>query len=230
MAAVLAHPPQASERPGRPRTWRHSGWFMRSVRVITIVASALFILWVARALLIALHSQWRNIPFNLDQACKDTSFSCDAASGALVPIFRWPLGVPRVLVLPAVARPPAIRESAKERPQEVVETAGAIHDEVGRPRNELCAVMMQDLRSLPTLMRLRRRQGLHEKAYWRLRPEACGFACRPQNEREAQATPATPRMRTTAKLAGIRRSCCPTVRPVPHVHGAAARTLSTPPV
>lgn len=130
----------------RVRTWRHSGWFMRSVRVITIVASALFILWVARALLIALHSQWRNIPFNLDQACKDTSFSCDAASGALVPIFSVALASLVFLFfrLSRVHRPYV--RNAKERPREVVETAGAIHDEVVG-RDELCAVMMQDLRN-----------------------------------------------------------------------------------
>jgi hypothetical protein len=119
---------------------------MRSVRVITIVASALFILWVARALLIALHSQWRNVPFNLDKACKDTSFSCDAAAGALVPIFSVALASLVFLFfrLSRVHRPYV--RNAKERPREVVETAGAIHDEVVG-RDELCAVMMQDLRN-----------------------------------------------------------------------------------
>ena len=122
---------------------------MRSVRVITIVASALFILWVARALLVALHSQWRNIPFNLDKDCKETSFSCDAASGALVPIFSVALASLVFLFfrLSRVHRPYV--RNAKERPREVVETAGAIHDEVVG-RDELCAVMMQDLRNRGT--------------------------------------------------------------------------------
>ena len=130
----------------RIRTWRHSGWFMRPVRIITIVVSALFVLWVARALLIALHSQWRNVPFNLDKACRDTNFSCDTASGALLPIFSIALASLVFLFfrLSRVHRPYV--RNAKERPREVVETAGAIHDEVVG-RDELCAVMMQDLRN-----------------------------------------------------------------------------------
>ena len=128
----------------RLRTWRHSGWFVRSIRIITIVASTLFILWVARALIVALHSQWRNVPFNLDKACENTSFSCDAAAGALVPIFSIALASLVFLFfrMSRVHRPYV--RNAKERPREVVETAGAIHDEVVG-RDQLCAVLMQDL-------------------------------------------------------------------------------------
>jgi len=133
----------------RSRTWRHSGWFVQSARIITIVASALFILWVGRALLIALHSQWRNVPFNLDKACQNTNFSCDAASGALVPIFSIALASLVFLFFRlSRVRRPYVR-NAKERPREIVETAGAIHDEVVG-RDELCTVMMQDLRNRGT--------------------------------------------------------------------------------
>jgi len=59
---------------------------VRVARIVTLVAAAFFLLWLLRAGLAVGGDPW-NLPFDLDKACGDTGFSCEALSGTLAPIF-----------------------------------------------------------------------------------------------------------------------------------------------
>ena len=131
--------------PGRTRAWHRSRLRARIGRLATYVVAALFVLWVGRALYVVLTSRPASFPMNVEQACQDTDFNCDALAGILLPISSLALAT-TVFLLYRHARVhrPFVR-TARERPREVVQTAGSIIGEVVG-RDELCQVMIDDLR------------------------------------------------------------------------------------
>jgi NACHT domain len=132
-------------RPGRTRAWHRSRLLVRMGRLATYVVAALFVLWVARALYVVVTSRPASFPMDVEKACKDTNFNCDALAGILLPISSLALASTVFLLYrhSRVHRP--FVRNARERPREVVQTAGSIIGEVVG-RDELCQVMIDDLR------------------------------------------------------------------------------------
>jgi hypothetical protein len=133
----------------RTRTWRHSTPLVTAARIATTLAAVVFVLWVVRAFVVVIRSDSHGVPFDLETACGDTGFSCDALSGTLVPIFSIALASAVFLFyrLSQVHRPYV--RSARERPGEVVQTAGSLISEVVG-RDELCETIIQDLHDRDT--------------------------------------------------------------------------------
>jgi hypothetical protein len=117
---------------------------VRAVRFLSYAGAVLFVVWVVRAL-VAVATGDHGFLFDVDEACSDTSFSCDALAGTLAPVLSIALvsAVFLLVRLGRVRRP--YERRAREEPQEVVQTAGRIiGDVVGR--DELCHVLIEDLR------------------------------------------------------------------------------------
>jgi len=133
----------------RTRTWRHSTPLVTAARIATTLAAVVFVLWVVRAFVVVIRSDSHGVPFDLETACGDTGFSCDALSGTLAPIFSIALASAVFLFyrLSQVHRPYV--RSARERPGEVVQTAGSLISEVVG-RDELCETIIQDLHDRDT--------------------------------------------------------------------------------
>jgi hypothetical protein len=133
----------------RTRTWRHSTPLVTAARIATTLAAVVFVLWVVRALVVVIRSDSHSVPLDLETACNDTGFSCDTLSGTLVPIFSIALASAVFLFyrLSQVHRPYV--RTARERPGEVVQTAGSIIGEIVG-RDELCETIIQDLHDRDT--------------------------------------------------------------------------------
>src|SRR5512132_4247109 len=136
-------------RPGRTRAWHRSRLRMRVARWATYVVAGLFVLWVLRALYVVLWSRPASFPMNVEKACKDTDFNCDSLAGILLPISSLALASTVFLLYrhTRVHRP--FVRMARDKPREVVQTAGSIIGEVVG-RDELCQVMIDDLRDRGT--------------------------------------------------------------------------------
>lgn len=135
--------------PSRLRTWHRSRLLVRLARLATYVVAALFVLWVARALYVVLTSRPATFPMDVERACEDTDFNCDALAGILLPLATLALASAVFLLYrhARVHRP--FVHKAREQPREVVQTAGSIIGEVVG-RDELCQVMIDDLRDRST--------------------------------------------------------------------------------
>jgi hypothetical protein len=85
----------------------------------------------------------------VNAACNSASFSCNVALGILTPLLL--LGAAYLVFLlfrASRVHRPYVRK-ARERPLDLVQTAGTIIDEVVG-RDQLCRVMMQDLFDVET--------------------------------------------------------------------------------
>jgi hypothetical protein len=135
--------------PNDTRAWHRSRPLMNAARLAIYVAAAIFVLWVLRATIVVVTSDPAGVPMNLDSACQDTDFSCEALAGILLPLFSLALAS-AVFLLYRHSRVhrPFVRK-AREKPREVVQTAGSIIGEVVG-RDELCNVMIEDLRDRDT--------------------------------------------------------------------------------
>ncbi len=122
---------------------------MRAAKFLIYLTAVVFVLWVARASFAVLFGRHPEVPLDLDTACRETSFSCDALAGTLGPVLSLALASAVFLLVRLwLVRRPYLRR-AVEQPQELVPTAGTIiGDVVGR--DELCHVMMQNLRDPAT--------------------------------------------------------------------------------
>jgi NACHT domain len=133
-------------QPGvpKPPRWRGSRPLVRAVRLLSYLGAVLFVVWVVRALVAVVTGSGRFL-FDFDEACRDTSFSCDALAGTLAPVLSIALvsAVFLLVRLGRVRRP--YERRAREEPQDVVQTAGRIIGEVVG-RDELCHVLIEDLR------------------------------------------------------------------------------------
>jgi hypothetical protein len=118
---------------------------VRVGRLATYVIAALFVLWVIRALIVVVTSRPDRFPMNVEAACRDTAFNCDALAGILLPLSSLALAS-AVFLLYRHSRVhrPFVRK-AREKPRQVVQTAGSIIGQVVG-RDELCQVMIEDLR------------------------------------------------------------------------------------
>jgi NACHT domain len=127
------------------RVWRGSSRAARAVKLVIYLGAIVFVVWVARASYAVFFGKRPEVPLDFDTACGDTSFSCDALAGTLGPLLSLALASALFLLirLSLVRRPYVHR--ATEKPQDLVPTAGSIIDEVVG-RDELCHVMMEDLR------------------------------------------------------------------------------------
>jgi hypothetical protein len=130
-------------------TWRHSSPIVIWARIATAVIALFFGAWVARAILVVILDDPSRVPLNLEEACHNTDLSCDAISNSLTPILSIVLASAVFLFyrLFQVHRPYVRR--AKERPRELVETAGKIIGEVVG-RDQLCRVVIRDLHDRDT--------------------------------------------------------------------------------
>ena len=135
--------------PGRPRAWHRSRVLVRLGRLATYVVAALFVLWVLRALYVVLWSRPASFPMDVEKACEDTDFNCDALAGILLPLSSLALASAVFLLYrhTRVHRP--FVHKAREKPREVVQTAGSLIGQVVG-RDELCQVMIDDLRDRGT--------------------------------------------------------------------------------
>ena len=135
--------------PSRTRAWHRSRPLVRLGRLVTYVIAALFVLWIIRALVVVVRSEPASFPMDVERACRDTDFNCDALAGILLPISSLALASAVFLLYrqSRVHRP--FVHKAREKPREVVETAGSIIGEVVG-RDELCQVMIEDLRDRST--------------------------------------------------------------------------------
>ena len=129
-------------------SWHGNRLSIHVARYLSYLGAALLIVWVGSAISVLFTSN-RGFMFNLDDRCAEASFSCATLAGFLTPLLSIALASAVFLVarLRRVRRPYARR--AKERPSEVVKTAGTIiGDVVGR--DELCQVLIEDLRHRAT--------------------------------------------------------------------------------
>jgi hypothetical protein len=128
--------------------WHGNRLSIYIARYLSYAGAALLILWVGSAVGVLFTSN-RSFMFNLDDRCAEASLSCATVAGFLTPLLSIALASAVFLVarLRRVRRPYARR--ARERPSEVVKTAGTIiGDVVGR--DELCQVLIEDLRRRAT--------------------------------------------------------------------------------
>jgi hypothetical protein len=130
------------------RAWRGNRPLVRTTRLALLVGAVVFLLWVTRAVAVVISGNSELPPFDVDSACRNMSVSC----GALAATFGLflPLGLASMVFLfrlQSVHRP--FVRKARERPHEVVQTAGnAIGEIVGR--DELCYTIIEGLRDPST--------------------------------------------------------------------------------
>jgi hypothetical protein len=125
-------------------SWRGSRRAVRIARYLSYAGAAILIVWVGGAMGVLLTGN-RRFMLNLDDRCDGVSFSCATLAGFLTPLLSIALASAVFLLarLRRVRRP--YERRARERPSEVVKTAGRIiGDVVGR--DELCQVLIEDLR------------------------------------------------------------------------------------
>jgi hypothetical protein len=125
--------------------WHRSRLSMRTVKIISAVAVLLLALGVPIAVFLGIRRGTGDTrPDMLNAACNTASFSCNVLLGIITPLLLVAAAYVVFLFfrLSRVQRPYVRR--ARERPLELVQTAGTIIDKVVG-RDELCKVMMQDL-------------------------------------------------------------------------------------
>jgi hypothetical protein len=118
---------------------------MRTVKVASGVAALLLAVGVPVAVFLGLRRRaGGSQPDMANAACNSASFSCNVALGILTPLLLLAAAYVVFLLFRASrVHRPYVRK-ARERPLDLVQTAGTIIDKVVG-RDELCRVMMQDL-------------------------------------------------------------------------------------
>jgi hypothetical protein len=131
-----------------PAKWHTNRPSARIARYLSYAGAAALVIWVAGAVGVFLSGDHR-LMFNLDDRCAGASFSCATLAGFLTPLLSIALASAVFLLarLRRVRRP--YERRARERPSEVVNTAGRIIGEVVG-RDELCKVLIEDLRQPAT--------------------------------------------------------------------------------
>jgi hypothetical protein len=128
--------------------WRASHPSVPIARYLSFAGAAALVVWVGGAVGVFLSGD-HHFMFNLDDRCAGASFSCATLAGFLTPLLSIALASAVFLLarLRRVRRP--YERRARERPSEVVDTAGRIIGEVVG-RDELCRVLIEDLRQPAT--------------------------------------------------------------------------------
>jgi len=103
------------------------------------------LVWVAVASYVVVRGNSSGLSLDLEKECGDASFSCDTLAGTFLPILSLAVASAVFLLIRLrVVRRPYVRR-AREKPRDVVQTAGSIiGDVIGR--DELCNVMIDDVR------------------------------------------------------------------------------------
>lgn len=129
--------------------WRSRNGLTKVLQLVSYVGGAVLLAWVVWAAVIVVTDNTHHGPIDVEQVCKDTNFSCGALAGTLGPVLSLALASALFfMVRPGMVCRPHLQR-ARERPREVVPTAGSIiGDVVGR--DELCNVILADLRDPKT--------------------------------------------------------------------------------
>ena len=123
---------------------------VRIIKIASVVGGTVLLVAVGRSLYVVVQGRASSaLGVNIDAACRNTGFSCDVLAGTLGPLFSLAFVTALFLVvrLWLVRRP--YMSKAREQPEQVVDTAGTIIGEVVG-RDELCHVMIEDLRDRDT--------------------------------------------------------------------------------
>jgi hypothetical protein len=122
--------------------WHASHPSVAIARYLSLAGAAALVVWVGGAVGVFLSGD-HSFMFNLDDRCAGASFSCATLAGFLTPLLSIALASAVFLLarLRRVRRP--YERRARERPSEVVDTAGRIIGEVVG-RDELCRVLIED--------------------------------------------------------------------------------------
>jgi hypothetical protein len=140
-------------RPQRSVTGAEKAWRGRKrvalARVISYGGGALLLLWLARSSYVVFlrKEPWTFPPgFNPDVGCRMIGSSCGAVTGIVVTWLSLAAGTALFLLRRLRAVVKSYGERAEKRPSELVLTAsgGIVDDVVGR--NDLCRVIIDDLR------------------------------------------------------------------------------------
>jgi hypothetical protein len=128
--------------PGRP--------LVRMVKIASVVGGVFLLVAVAWSLYVVVEGRPSSfLAVDVDRACRNTPFSCDILAGTLGPLLSLAFGSAVFLLLRLwLVRRPYLRK-AREAPHQLVDTAGSIIGEVVG-RDELCHVMIEDLRDRDT--------------------------------------------------------------------------------
>jgi len=120
------------------------------VKTASVVGGAFLLVAVAWSLYVVVRGRPSGLlGVNVDRACRSTAFSCDILAGTLGPLFSLAFASALFLVVRLwLVRRPYVRK-AREVPHQLVDTAGSIVGEVVG-RDELCHVMIEDLRDRDT--------------------------------------------------------------------------------
>jgi hypothetical protein len=132
------------------RTWVPSRPLVGFVKIASVTGGAFLLVAVAWSLYVVAAGRPSGMfGVNVDQACRNTPFSCDILAGTLGPLFSLAFASALFLLVRLwLVRRPYVRK-ALEAPHQVVDTAGSIIGEVVG-RDELCHVMIEDLRDRDT--------------------------------------------------------------------------------
>jgi hypothetical protein len=125
--------------------WRRSRLSMRTVKVASGAAALLLAVGVPLAILLGVRRRAADAqadPFN--DVCNTASFSCNVILGIVIPLLLLAAAYVAFLLFRLYRVHLPYMRKARERPLELVQTAGTIIDKVVG-RDELCRVMMQDL-------------------------------------------------------------------------------------
>jgi NACHT domain len=132
------------------RTWVRGSPLVGIVKIVSVAGGVVLLVAVAWSLRVVIAGKPVSfLGINDDTVCRNTGFSCDMLAGILGPLFSLAFATAIFLLvrLWLVRRPYA--RKAREEPQHVVDTAGSIIGEVVG-RDELCHVIMEDLRDRDT--------------------------------------------------------------------------------
>jgi hypothetical protein len=137
--------PGPPARVDRKRHWRGSSSLKRSARILVyggVLISLFLLAWAVDAVL-------ARRPVSFDNRCDSRALSCSAITSFLVPILTLALVTAFFLLGRLWYLRRRYLHTARDRPQEMVPTAGSIiGDVVGR--DELCRVMIADVRDVST--------------------------------------------------------------------------------
>lgn len=127
------------------RRWRRSSLLTIALLGVSYVGGAILLTSIAWAALIVISGNHHHGPVNVEAVCTRANFSCSALAGTLGPLFSLALATALFLVVRLKrVRRPYVR-MARDRPREVVPTAGSIIGEIVG-RDELCNVILADTR------------------------------------------------------------------------------------
>ena len=132
------------------RAWVRGRPLVGVIKIASVIGGVILLVAVGRSLYeVAVGHPTNALGVNVDATCRNVGFSCDVLAGTLGPLFSFAFVYALFLLVRLWAvRGPYVRK-AREEPEQVVDTAGSIIGQVVG-RDELCHVMIEDLRDRDT--------------------------------------------------------------------------------